>query len=375
LGEKLLKLRGRMHFICIAETADLLGDRQGLLQGKIFIIASKRRWKRFVAPRLRTDFDHFDDYIFDVHAPPIEVTYRDRVNALFDFCSDHSAFNAAFCLRRNGVIDITVQDELRVANDAPEFPSNNTELKHQRLLLAAQLYFFLRDIGHRHQHHNPRTDTIVDLHELENDDDFTWRLATLYSIYRRIITYKRGTVIDEQVSSLGLLAYAKAFKRVCEEAHFKRLPAFYDDALKESIQATEARSRFQRQSVSDFFTAVRTVTFAVLGFVLSLVGLAKLGTTTITPNPSVISLAKYVAENPLVFLLISIALGVVWVSLERRLLKVERWRVMRAFQTIGQPFSRWIVGSGMFLLGLALASPGLIYIGRIIFVLLTGRTD
>jgi hypothetical protein len=56
---------------------------------------------------------------------------------------------------------------------APTFPAGERG-GHIEHILTAQLFFFLRDIGHRHQHHDPNTDTVVDLWKDNPNDPFDW---------------------------------------------------------------------------------------------------------------------------------------------------------------------------------------------------------
>lgn len=96
----------------------------------------------------------------------------------------HCWFQADFTLLRDGTATLAVDDEMEIAPDAPALPDDPDEKRHMKHILAAQLFYFLKDIGHRHKHHKNRTDTIVDVYEIEENNDLDWRLGTLYSLYR-----------------------------------------------------------------------------------------------------------------------------------------------------------------------------------------------
>jgi hypothetical protein len=343
-----------MRFVCLSETHNVGKDRQGILTGEIFIISDENLWNAHVNPRLNDDFAKFNSYRHDISSPSIESEYRARAIALSDFCRDHSSFYTRFSLKRNGIVDIYLDEHLMTASGSPRFPTNANERQHVRLLLAAQAFFFLRDIGHTHKHHSPKTDTIVDLHEFDAVNDFDWRLATLYSIYRRIISYKRSDIIEQQISSVGLLAYAQAFKNICREDAIIHLPVFYDDSMRASIQANETKIRFRRQNLIDLLTGTRTIIFAILGLVFSIVGLANLDKSgKIKPATWILDFAQYAASYPFIVFGIAGIAGMTWMTLERRLIRVERSELFRGWQSLGQPFGRALVSMSMILVGLA----------------------
>jgi hypothetical protein len=115
-------------------------------------------------------------------------------------------------------------------------------------IIAAQFYYFVRDITHTHQHHHRDTDTILSVYNTTNDVD--WRKNVLFSLYNHIIARKRTVQLTEAVDSLGILAYARAFyiasqtrlkSRGLWEKHKPNFPTFTDKSLIASINATIRR--------------------------------------------------------------------------------------------------------------------------------------
>jgi hypothetical protein len=115
-------------------------------------------------------------------------------------------------------------------------------------LIAAQFYYFLRDITHTHQHHHQSTDTILSVYKSANDID--WRKNVLFSLYNHIIARKRTTSLSESIDALGILAYARAFYQSSQNkltarnlwtAHRANFPTFLDERLTESINAAVRR--------------------------------------------------------------------------------------------------------------------------------------
>lgn len=308
LGEFITGLRGQLYFVCYAETKPTTTpkDDQGALVGRAFIIETGARWNDVVSPELDRTVDELNAYAYSATALPIAEHFEHRLATLDSICTENCAFQGNFHLKRNGVIDVYIDEHVKTAKNAPKFPDHALARKHVRHILAAQLFSFIRDIGHQHQHHNPKTDTIVDLHEFSDDDDVTWRKHTLYGIYRRIISYKRRPVVDHQLMSLGLLAYAKAFRNVCDGEGIEGLPPYNDHETRESIVATEARVRHAEQKRQDRIGVVRTAGFALAALIVSIAGLVKLGPpgqAQIAVAPELVWFSKAVTEHPFLMIL------------------------------------------------------------------------
>jgi hypothetical protein len=115
-------------------------------------------------------------------------------------------------------------------------------------IIAAQFYYFVRDITHTHQHHHRDTDTILSIYKSTNDVD--WRKNVLFSLYNHIIARKRTADLKESIDSLGILAYARAFYIASQNRltstglwakHERNFPTFTDEPLIASINASIQR--------------------------------------------------------------------------------------------------------------------------------------
>jgi hypothetical protein len=353
--EKALGLRGSAQFICVAETFDVsvagVGeDRQAELRGQVFIVTDRARWKK----RLRTPFHEILTALDDYEAFPVSSTIQEffapRAAAFSKRCGENCAFQCRFSLHRNGVLNVTIDERDERAADAPQFPTG-----HRQHAVVSQIYFFLRDVGHRHQHHHDTTDTIVDLHEIrDGSDDINWRLKTLYSIYRRIISFKRQRDIAVQIQSVGLIAYAKAFKRIWLEQRPDaeaacEIPTYYDDAMRESIQASELRMRYKSQQASDRWSIFRTVTLALLGLIISFSNLIKIPESPPkiydTPSPALVFTARLLLTAPFQFVGVLTAIILFAIFARSTYFRPDEWRVFRYVQALVQPFSKTAVFS------------------------------
>lgn len=361
-GESIFGLRGRFYFIFVAETNDSASDEQSTLDGRVFLITELGRWQSIVRPALNKKCRQISDCFNQATSVLARRAVAQHIDEITSICEINSAFHAAFSLKRNGIIDLKIDADMRVAVDAPAFPTDRQEASHLRHILAAQLFSFIRDIGHRHKHHSPKTDTIVDLYDVDEGtefDDITWRKRTLYSIYRRIITYKRQEDIKVQISSTGLLAYAKAFKKIWledfnENEKAAKIPAFYDDALKESIQASDGAMRFKLQARQERGATFRTVVVAVLGTTISASGLIKLTAAKFdaTPSATLLWLAKFVVENFPTTVLYAVIGGWVWLSIRAGYLYPETSSGLKYIQMASAPLPKLISVALYFVVGI-----------------------
>jgi hypothetical protein len=355
--ERALGLKGSVHFICIAETVDVGTDKQGALQGRGFIISDRKRWRK----KAKAQFFEAISFLDDFEAFPVSGTIRDyfskRAEILENVCGVNCGFQCRFSLRRSGVLDLTVDENDVRAEDAPQFPTD-----HRQHAVAAQVYSFLRDIGHRHQHHSNTSDTIIDLHSIEGGDDVEWRLKTLYGIYRRVISFKRQSDIAVQIQSVGLIAYAKAFKRIWLEdrpdaEELKEIPIYYDDAMTESIQASELRMRYKSQQSSERWSIFRTVTISLLGLILSFASIIKLSDSpaakiSAAPSPLLMWMAKQILFAPFEVVGISIAIMLFVVLARTTYFRPDQWRVFRYMYALMQPYGKRYVFSFFLIIGM-----------------------
>jgi hypothetical protein len=325
-------------------------------------------WPLHVKESIRRVRDHLQAYHYTADSPSIEDYFAPTADEVKRLCSRNCLFQSTFTLHRNGVVDIAVNSEMEVSQDAPSLPKSSAHRRHVEHILAAQLFFFLKDIGHRHQHHNARTDTIVDLYNVSDEgNDLTWRLGTLYSIYRRIISNKRTRNVNAYFSSLGLLAYAKAFKHVCKEQLppwlHHRLPTFYDDALEESVRASELDMEYRSTAHQERSDIRRNINFAAFGIVFSLLGLLSLTGAKINARPHdfLISLAEFCVSQPL------IVASAIFTSIFAISLRPEDRPAIRNTFYFFQPFNQFATSAIFVLLGVSVIAAQAYLIYRMFF--------
>lgn len=139
---------------------------------------------------------------------------------------------SAIELYRNGRIDISV--DLLDEKEAQD--------------VASQIFFFLRDVCHVHQHHAPTSDTIVDVVPVASGETH-WKRETLYALYRWVIQQKRSRDPSAYIDAKGVLAYACAFteKHCGTDEHDQKLPQYLRKATIDSLDAGLSRKEYEER--------------------------------------------------------------------------------------------------------------------------------
>lgn len=305
LSPLMLKLKGDFHFVCIAKTTHD-GDRnQEFLEGWLVIFQDSETWKNHVLRIINELQGHIRKYRAYAH----EVTLDEYSNRKFDATIKEilpmSSFNAAFSLSRSGTTSIAIPEKPIVSAKAPALPKDKFHRGHMMHVLSAQLFFFLRDIGHRHQHHDPKTDTISDLHRLNTvENDFTWRLNTLHSMYRKVIDLKRAPHSDTLANAMGVIAYATTFECICREElgknKAKKLPIYYSTQTKDSISAAKSALELSYTEYVRKRDGRRGLLLSFLGAIFAFVALLSLAkdANNIEADPFLLYIAKIMLVYP-----------------------------------------------------------------------------
>ena len=298
------RLRGKLWFVCIGRAiADSLGDQQ-TLSGTVYVFSDRNAWRGELEPRIRAVQSELRSFKYGVDSTDIRSYFGASLDALQAYLPKHSAFNATFSVTRTGMTTIVIDDEMIVSDTAPTMPSAPEKVRHINHILCSQIFFFLRDIGHRHQHHDPYTDTIVDLYAQEPSDPFKWKLKTLYSLYRKVISYKRVRTKDSYLSSLGVLAYANTFRRLIElgtpDDLRRRIPEFLSENVVASVEATEAAAKDDQQERSVSRDITRELSLGILALIIAVVGVFQITPykIDIRPSPVLYFLAESIASEP-----------------------------------------------------------------------------
>lgn len=346
LGPILFKIQGRIWFLCVGVTSPSKPAGQDYLSGRVFLFNDKSTWHTTVEPMISQSQDYLNAFEFGRTTQTIKEYFDDTYVELQERVAPLSIFNLGFRLHRSGVITIELPENMVRVENAPKFPTGEPEKSFMKHLVTAQAFYFLRDIGHRHQHHDPNTDIIVDIHELPERDDLTWRKLTLFGLYRHIIRYKRKYDAEIFYNALGVLAYARAFREICKrdvdgnEINDDEMPLYLSDDLRMSVEAVHSKAVAERSESARNSEIVRNVLLSVFGLAISL--------------SSVISITEYKIKDPSEFLRFlatmlvqqPVTAGAVLIMtiyaflIMRGIVDPRRWRITRTAIRLVQPFHK-----------------------------------
>ncbi len=275
---------GDLVYVALCKAVAIGQRRQEALTGHVFIVQRKVAWQeaeQIVEALRRLLASYVDPERSGQLSTFIENEWDNCIRELKRRC----AFEVEVEICRSGKTTITVDEESLTNPNRPSL--GNTRQLQERFAhrLAAQVFYFLRDIGHHHQHHDPTTDTIVDLFRFDGSDDFSWREQVLYNIYRTIIQYKRNPQNKQFHECLGLLAYASTFQEVSKQeldpTTAQQLPYFHAIGLERSLSSMQAVSQLANERAVRRNAILQNIILWVVGFVISVIGLLQVTETKI----------------------------------------------------------------------------------------------
>ncbi len=143
---------------------------------------------------------------------------------------------------------------------APE----NGDLEEEFILSTVeQVYFFLKDLCHEHQHHDAKSDSLLPLIESKNGDIDKLYEEVLKSLYRVALKKRRERSVTEYKSISGILVYIKSFKSLMKKRAPKLQENFCNDGdnfLSESIQIKSDQLELIQNKKSSFSSILPTAT-------------------------------------------------------------------------------------------------------------------
>lgn len=239
---KLFGVSGDFHFFLVVRGHAGARSADAKLIGKLYAVRSLHlSW-----PLVESEFA---EYLLQLREHEYEQNVSDPRSCRDIYCSVHdllervSDISANVVIRRSGMLSIHAlrwhDEDLR--RSSYDYASSHTgEFEHG---IADQMYFFVRDISHHHQHHSPDTDTLITVHA-DATNDLAWARNIIYSLYYRIITRKRYLADEEQAQAQGILAYLMSFKSAVQDRAIElgvgpSIPSFNDESLRYSLEATK----------------------------------------------------------------------------------------------------------------------------------------
>lgn len=312
LLSKLLRVDGHFDFVFCSRARRRRAD--AVLIGRVYVSKGGKAGLRQI-PGIDEALDGLRSLDFDAGNSAARSLYL-QAHIILARAAD---FYADVILHRNGLIGIS-----RITWKSPEVFANSLSYAEQTgtdldQSIADQIFYFVRDISHQHQHHGADADTITSTVR-SKDAGIAWAADIVFSLYYHIITIKRRSDPIDHVRVLGVLAYLRSFKNIIKRVEDEKklsagIPPFDDDATKESVTATknyiELLSTRRRQKSDSF----RTVLFAVTATALTLISfISGFASPEARPIPVMQELANFLRTNAyLCFLPLLILVGW-WIS-------------------------------------------------------------
>jgi hypothetical protein len=268
---------GSFVFLLDAECTNNLLDKDQTLHGRLYIFKDNidnEVDKNILG--LKYAISELNEYNSSLSKQCLDVVYSGIKENYLKNIKENSIFSADFILERDGLIGIDFNGE--------------EELEH---LICAQLFFFIKDIAHRHQHHHPKTDTILDVYKLSSPN---WQDEILRSLYKRVLDFKRSRNEWVCASALGIITYIKAFKKVCDSKGIVYTVNRDDDDLSESIKITRDELRHLTSQMVGFRNVWIATGIAIIGLMLMFSSLGAM-VSPVVQIPSCAKLIKFISGN------------------------------------------------------------------------------
>lgn len=312
----LLGYSGEFECILCARARKARSSSDSKLIGKVFLF-HKKTFKETNAKAIFHSLVHSMRSL-DPGAgnPGLKPQYISLVQSLSSLCD----LSVDVVLNRDGIItlwDIVWNNAGLERNTAQHAEEISFDLAHG---IADQMFFFVRDLTHQHQHHSSDADTIITTQRSHKPGDMEWCLEIMYSLYYHIITIKRKENPAEHVRALGILAYLQSYKKIVTNrakhvGSALTLPEFDDASSKESIKATkdyiDLKLNEQKKSSDNSKTFLIWLVATIFTVVNFTVGFAD---KELKPHPIVSEMANLLKENAYILPLLAAAALVFWVS-------------------------------------------------------------
>jgi len=338
----LLKKSSKFTFVCTGTASNNPANHEAPFQGQLIVFdkgdSGISDFEKELKKRQR-NIQYGND--------SLELIQTD-IESIVDYQVQRAALaRFDFCLQRDGKVCInnpTSKEGLEI--DEQGYDS-----------LAAQAFFFLKDLCHVHQHHHSQTDTMVDLYK---DEEATpWKEETIRALYRHVLSYKRNPSIESYTSALGVLAYLKTFisnhfsdENIEEDA--KRSLILENENIEKSILINKERLHFENDNYRSFKLSLANLFFLFIALVISLSGMGQIYQVALdvdAENDYLKPLLEFIYAEPISLLGISTAFAFAFTMFVHK----DLWSTRKIFKNFIRLFifiKQNYLGTGLILIGL-----------------------
>jgi hypothetical protein len=255
----------------------------------------------------------------------------DVVESLFQDLKPISCANAKFELYRNGRVIVNL-----------ELPKEDEPIDSSLArMVANQIFYFLKDNSHVHQHHDPSHDAITTISPIDDHSDHSWVRETQNALYRSVVRFKRYRNERALFRASGVLAYAQSFEASFQK-HDQLLRTYNHANLSSSLAVAREEIKHFDSKRSSFIETIRNFFFAAIGLVISIVLILKLDQNFSTDVPNELKIAiGWILGNPFFVGTVLILLSFIYAIATHRTDPAE-WRFIRNLLRLFQGFRlRW----------------------------------
>jgi hypothetical protein len=342
----LSRKKGKFFFVCVAKSEGVSGSQTNALSGLLCLV-HPAKWSAEIKQIVEDAQDQIDACGQYVPGQGADAYVQNHSQPIYDAVTSalvsRADFTCRFTLNKNGEATLVPPEKWT----GHEQCDSDEKKEEQQYKVCSHLFYFLRDLGHRHQHHSPNTDNITLLYP--KGDDKLWKYEVFRRIYLKMTDYEWQKKETVYFSCLGLLSYVRSFNRIFREdlkefdlVRQAIIPLRNMELSIEASYQTMSQLMRSRQAAADNF---RGVTIGLVGLVLSFASLSQLIKTGVLSIGEVSSQIKYLDRFMLTqpFDFVSILFAVVvygWLVVHRASIKDTKFvfELVRAVQ--GLP--KWV---------------------------------
>ena len=251
--EKLLYHDGDFIFVYLLDKDNSTVD---VLKGKTFVVNSTLTPKESFAPSL---------------IGISTVSFEDACKVLQHVSSLYSTFT----IKRNGILELKNFVLKKVENGSLRWVTKEQNCSYQKFKhdTFSQIYYFMKDLCHQHQHHDPKSDTLLPLIEADSSDYLkNMSDGILKSLYRTVLKMRRTHSEEEYYCMQGILMYAKSFRQIAQKIdpelkHPEGFTDLGDENILKSIDAKAGSLKAQKERKKHFISGIPSLMSLSVAFV------------------------------------------------------------------------------------------------------------
>jgi hypothetical protein len=255
--EKLIYLSGDFEFIYLEP---LTHHDEDITKGNVYIISKLDKTLPIIMASLKNK----------------NVTYQLANEALGKL----SVLSSSFILPRNGLLTIDNINLKEVSETDLRWSTRSQGVTYDNFKMNAvsQIYYFLKDLCHQHQHHDSKSDKLLPLIKA-TPTDYLPKLANevLKSLYRTILKMRRTHSEKDYYAMQGIMVYTKSFKKIVkkENPQLSGISDYCcdgDENISQSIQIktnTLLSSRERKNKIISLIPSIGSLSVAIMGILFA----------------------------------------------------------------------------------------------------------